>query len=176
MKQAWAVLGYPRMGPRRYDLSRELRFGRPAQVGATPFADSPTLVPGSKVDKELAVEQLNNDGQPSITYVLTHKCCPCPDRASCLHISHLSSLNPAPGSAQPYCVTRDWWSMCCRFEAGSFESRTVAPQVRRSAWEAGSFNARGGVLAQKKRGWRAPASLDVFGSSREQARCLSSAG
>jgi len=27
------------MGPWRYDTSRELEFGRPARVGATPFGD-----------------------------------------------------------------------------------------------------------------------------------------
>jgi len=29
------------VGPRRYDRSRELGFGRPAPVGATPLADHP---------------------------------------------------------------------------------------------------------------------------------------
>jgi hypothetical protein len=31
------------MGPRRYELNRELEFGRPFQLGATPFAESPAL-------------------------------------------------------------------------------------------------------------------------------------
>lgn len=37
------VPGSPRTGPRRYELNRELRFSRPAQFGATPFAESPPL-------------------------------------------------------------------------------------------------------------------------------------
>jgi len=37
------VLGSPRTGLRRYELNRELEFGRPAQLGATPFAESPAL-------------------------------------------------------------------------------------------------------------------------------------
>jgi len=37
------VPGSPRTGPRRYELNRELEFGRPAQLGATPFAESPAL-------------------------------------------------------------------------------------------------------------------------------------
>jgi hypothetical protein len=35
------------MGPRRYELNRELEFGRPAQLGATPFADSQALATGN---------------------------------------------------------------------------------------------------------------------------------
>ena len=31
--------GAPKMGPRAHNLSRELEFDRPAQVGATPFWD-----------------------------------------------------------------------------------------------------------------------------------------
>jgi hypothetical protein len=37
------VPGSPRTGPRRYELNRELWFGSPAQLGATPFAESPAL-------------------------------------------------------------------------------------------------------------------------------------
>jgi hypothetical protein len=37
------VPGSPRTGPRRYELNRELEFGRPAQLGATPFAEGPAL-------------------------------------------------------------------------------------------------------------------------------------
>ena len=79
MNEAGTVLGYPRMGPRRYDLSRELGFGRPAQVGAIPFADSPTLVLGGQLDEAVRTEELNNHGRPSVTHVLTHKCYLCPD-------------------------------------------------------------------------------------------------
>jgi len=53
------VLGYPRMGPRRYDLSREDDRCAPAQVGATPFGDSPTLAP-RKLDAADETEKLNN--------------------------------------------------------------------------------------------------------------------
>jgi hypothetical protein len=40
--------GVPKTGPWRYDTSRELKFGRPARVGATPFWDRPTSEPQSK--------------------------------------------------------------------------------------------------------------------------------
>lgn len=39
----FTVPGSPRTGPRRYELNRELEFSRPAQLGATPFAQSPAL-------------------------------------------------------------------------------------------------------------------------------------
>jgi len=39
--------GAPKTGPRRYDTSRELRFVRPARVGATPFWDRPASEPQS---------------------------------------------------------------------------------------------------------------------------------
>ena len=55
------VLGYPRMGPRRYDLSRELKFDRPAQVGATPFGDGPTLA-RDELDHAEETEKLTTSG------------------------------------------------------------------------------------------------------------------
>ena len=36
------VLGSPRTGPRRYELNRELEFGRPVQLGATPIRGEPS--------------------------------------------------------------------------------------------------------------------------------------
>jgi len=37
--------GGPPNGTQAHDLSRELRFGRPAQVGATPFGEPPLSKP-----------------------------------------------------------------------------------------------------------------------------------
>jgi hypothetical protein len=37
------VPGSPQTGPWRYELNRELWFGRPVQLGATPFAETPAL-------------------------------------------------------------------------------------------------------------------------------------
>lgn len=88
-----SVLGCLRTGPRRYDLSRELGFERPAQVGATPFADSPALHLGqvlrSGFDKKKKIVKLINNGHESVTHVLTHKRYLCPDRTPHAPICHL---------------------------------------------------------------------------------------
>src|SRR5215831_14215155 len=62
----------------RHELRTVVR--RPGPVGATPFGDGPTL--GAKRTKtKRKKEKLNNKWQDSVTYVLTHECYLCPDRA-----------------------------------------------------------------------------------------------
>ena len=67
----------PQNGSQAHDLSRELAFGRPAQVGATPFWDRRRAPFGGAEKKDKCVNQ-----QPkSVTYVLNHECYLCIDCA-----------------------------------------------------------------------------------------------
>ena len=81
--------GGPPNGTQAHDLSRELRFGRPAQVGATPFGEPPLSKPLPWETFESSplrgTEKKNNKQltpkHKSVTHVLSYECYRCPDPA-----------------------------------------------------------------------------------------------
>ena len=75
----------PPNGTQAHDLSRELEFGRPAQVGATPFWDRRRAASR----KETRDKSVNREPK-SVTDVLNHECYLCID---CADDSQLSTLN-----------------------------------------------------------------------------------
>ncbi len=76
---AGCQLGGPQNGTQAHDLSRELEFDRPAQVGATPFWEPPAWQPTAhkrtKIRPPLQGGEMEEE-QPTET---THKCYPCID-------------------------------------------------------------------------------------------------
>jgi hypothetical protein len=83
--------GRPPNGTQAHDLSREQQFGRPAQVGATPFGDRPASKPcagqngipasfGAQQEMNKPVND-EHEGTESVTHVLNHKCYRCLDWA-----------------------------------------------------------------------------------------------
>ena len=62
--------GPPPNGTQAHEQSRERWFGRPAQLGATPFGDSPALAT-KELERKPKTVTLNNERQDSVTYVLT---------------------------------------------------------------------------------------------------------
>ena len=55
--------GAPKTGPRGYDTSRELAFGRSACVGATPFWDRPASEPRSHKHSNIGFPLRGNEKQ-----------------------------------------------------------------------------------------------------------------
>ena len=53
----------PQNGSQAHDLSRELAFGRPAQVGATPFWDRPASEPQSTKHSNIGFPLRGNEKQ-----------------------------------------------------------------------------------------------------------------
>jgi hypothetical protein len=62
-------------GAQAHDLSRQLSFGRPAQVGATPFWDRRSAPSGTE-NQPCGAENRNNKGQSNCE-LLTQKCYRC---------------------------------------------------------------------------------------------------
>ena len=73
----------PQNGAQAHELSRELQFDRPAQLGATPFWDRRRAPFGGQKENETV-----NQETKSVTYVLNQECYLCIDCAGFFPIEH----------------------------------------------------------------------------------------